>query len=509
MKTVFSPQSSVFRKRFSTHYAPRTTHHAPYYLRNSRLKNPLVLLAALLLVLSLFARAPEAATLKAIRNMSDPVNVKIVLAIEGDVSWSDFVLHGPARLVVDLGGAGSPIVPYESYPGGPLLEGVRAAKYKENMVRVVLDLKYLSPYHVKKTQLGDVEIYIRRKIPEERKKAALAPGVIRERVVEMRESGPLTYHAVEVDPGMGYRIGIAGAAGGFGKLEKLSSIVDREGALLGVNGGYFDMKTGMPIGLLVAGGQVLATGERYRAFFGVDRAGAPVFMMPNVEVGAECGNGRRLYVHRLNAAPKVGERAALTSIYKGERGAGGERWEYVVHGGVVREMRAAGGVIPAGGFVLSFPTVSAPDRSLMCGDEVLKVGDALKKLITSWPDIGGIVEGFSAGPLLVEDGARKTSLVEDFTISSGIVSDRNPRTAVGVTGNGRMIFIVVEGRSVWSAGLFLDEVAELLVERGAKTGMNLDGGGSSEIYAGGKILNRLSDGKERSLSNAILIYKKL
>lgn len=467
-------------------------------------QNTAIVFAALLAVLLLSARVSAAATLKAIRNMSDPVNVKIVLAVEGDVEWSAFTLHGPARLVVDLADTGSPVVPYERAPGGELLEGIRASRYRGDMVRVVLDLRHLAPYHVKKTQLGDLEIYIRRRIAEERKKSSLAPGVVYERVVGMREGGPLTYHAVEVDPKGGYRVGIAGAAGGFGKLEKLSSIVDREGALLGVNGGYFDMRSGLPIGLLVAGGEVVSVAERYRAFFGVDRAGRPVFLTPNVEVSVECAGGRRLYVNRLNRRPGAGERVVFTPVYRGRRKAEGEmRWEHVVRGGIVREVRVAGGGVPTNGFIFS-----APEPSLVCGDGVLDAGDPLKKLVTSHPDIGGVFAGVSAGPMLVEDGMRKTSLIEDFTISSGIVAARNPRTAVGVTGGGRLIFIVVEGRSVWSAGLFLDEVADLLVDRGAKTGMNLDGGGSSGLYAGGKILSRLSDGKERSLSNAILIFKK-
>ena len=43
---------------------------------------------------------------------------------------------------------------------------------------------------------------------------------------------------------------------------------------------------------------------------------------------------------------------------------------------------------------------------------------------------------------------------------------------------------------------------------GAVDAMNLDGGGSSEMVINGKILNKPSDGRERSVGDAVVIVPK-
>jgi exopolysaccharide biosynthesis protein len=40
---------------------------------------------------------------------------------------------------------------------------------------------------------------------------------------------------------------------------------------------------------------------------------------------------------------------------------------------------------------------------------------------------------------------------------------------------------------------------------GAVDALNLDGGGSSEMVVKGKVVNRPSDGRERRITNAVLI----
>ncbi len=59
----------------------------------------------------------------------------------------------------------------------------------------------------------------------------------------------------------------------------------------------------------------------------------------------------------------------------------------------------------------------------------------------------------------------------------------HPRTAVGLNRPGNtLIIIVVDGRQPgYSEGATLTEMAELLLDHGAYTGMNLDGGGSTTL----------------------------
>ena len=60
---------------------------------------------------------------------------------------------------------------------------------------------------------------------------------------------------------------------------------------------------------------------------------------------------------------------------------------------------------------------------------------------------------------------------------------RHPRTAAGVTRDGRILLLEVDGRiPEYSNGASLVDLAKLMLERGADRAVNLDGGGSSIVY---------------------------
>jgi hypothetical protein len=78
----------------------------------------------------------------------------------------------------------------------------------------------------------------------------------------------------------------------------------------------------------------------------------------------------------------------------------------------------------------------------------------------------------------------------------------HPRTAVGLSQDGRrLILLVADGRREGVPGLTLPELAELMAWYGACTAVNLDGGGSSALWLGDRIVNRPSDGVERRVAN--------
>ena len=78
----------------------------------------------------------------------------------------------------------------------------------------------------------------------------------------------------------------------------------------------------------------------------------------------------------------------------------------------------------------------------------------------------------------------------------------HPRSAVGLSKDRRWLLLVVaDGRREGVPGLTLPELAALLVELGACTALNLDGGGSSALWLRDRIVNRPSDGTERRVAN--------
>jgi exopolysaccharide biosynthesis protein len=85
-------------------------------------------------------------------------------------------------------------------------------------------------------------------------------------------------------------------------------------------------------------------------------------------------------------------------------------------------------------------------------------------------------------------------------------TDRHPRSAVGLTGDGRMFLVVAEGRQGDAAGMTFNEMAQLLVDLGAVRGMMLDGGGSSTLVIDGQRVNDLPSGSgERSVGDHFAI----
>ena len=69
-----------------------------------------------------------------------------------------------------------------------------------------------------------------------------------------------------------------------------------------------------------------------------------------------------------------------------------------------------------------------------------------------------------------------------------------------------LVFVVVDGRQEgYSAGVTLTELADILVDLGATTAYNLDGGGSSTMYFNGDVVNQPSNGGERATSDILYL----
>ena len=114
-----------------------------------------------------------------------------------------------------------------------------------------------------------------------------------------------------------------------------------------------------------------------------------------------------------------------------------------------------------------------------------------------------------AGPLLVRHG-RLAVAAEDpegFASTAGeefdqdFTAERLPRTAIGLTPTS-WLAVAAEGRAPGEPGLLLSELAALLVELGADTALNLDGGSSSALVSGGEVRNHPRDDEGELLEAA-------
>jgi hypothetical protein len=107
-----------------------------------------------------------------------------------------------------------------------------------------------------------------------------------------------------------------------------------------------------------------------------------------------------------------------------------------------------------------------------------------------------LLMGIGGGPVLVKGGeVRVTYDEEGFFGPSGVDGfNGRSRTAVGVTADHKLIMLVadqpVRVQGFWSEGYRLAELAQLMIDLGCVEALNLDGGGSSTMAVGNKLINR-------------------
>ena len=109
--------------------------------------------------------------------------------------------------------------------------------------------------------------------------------------------------------------------------------------------------------------------------------------------------------------------------------------------------------------------------------------------------LGDLVQ---AGPLLVVDGTVVYDADDDregFSAGAGqfdadITVGRYPRAALGVSSESLVALACDGRRSNVDGGLSMLELAEVMLELGAESAINLDGGGSTTLVHRGHLLNR-------------------
>lgn len=119
-------------------------------------------------------------------------------------------------------------------------------------------------------------------------------------------------------------------------------------------------------------------------------------------------------------------------------------------------------------------------------------------------------KAIGGGPMLLKEGVKvKQEVAEMIDDASGINPyGAGPRTAVAKLSDGSIVFMVVDGRSTLSRGVNLEELREMLLKINASDALNLDGGGSSTMVVNGLVINKPSDGAQRSIPTVLMFQDK-
>lgn len=355
------------------------------------------------------------------------------------------------------------------------------------------------------------------------KGAPVTPGVELVQILNGPDAsqGPTMIHAVIVDPrAPGVRV--AAVLGGDtveeqpgNGMEAVTQTVIRAGAVAGLNADFFPF-TGDPLGLAIQKGELVSEIRSGRGSIGFRSDGSAIMGRPRYSGAVSAEGDAEMELAGLNRVPGAGELVLFAPIY-------GETTPNKAATVVTLDAKGAVPTLqgPLRATVVSLQEaegkIAIPkDRLLLTGsgpaaDWLRKnavPGKALTirtRLAEEGKDWSQVMEAVSGGPVLLTNGKPDLQL-EAEGIGKDFSTTRHPRSAVGVTKDGKILLVAVDGRQTLSRGMSLPELTEAMLQLGAVDALNLDGGGSTALTVRGLVINSPSDGVVRRVANSLLVF---
>jgi exopolysaccharide biosynthesis protein len=280
--------------------------------------------------------------------------------------------------------------------------------------------------------------------------------------------------------------------------DTLSSIARKNNALAAINGSYFE-PNGDPLGLLIKNHELISSPLYSRASFGINQNGKAIIGHPEFQ-GELITSGGKIKIDGINQITNADKSILYTKHFIKVQATKRGRIHLVIENKKLVHVTRRAVTIPENGFVMTISPENHPWIVELKPNTTFMLNYGLSQ---PWNKIKLAIGG---GPRLLEKGDIPNLKKEHFNPS--FFTQRAPRTAVGIDERGNLILIVADGRQKHSKGFTLKELATCMKELGAFDAVNLDGGGSTGLTLDGNILNSPSDGKERKISNALLVLQK-
>jgi Phosphodiester glycosidase/FlgD Ig-like domain len=350
--------------------------------------------------------------------------------------------------------------------------------------------------------------------PAQAQPTQLLPNVTYETGVQFTPHGPVAVHIVRGPRPTGlYRLRPVLSNEAVVNRETVSSMQRRlvtQATSVGVNGDFFSPADGRPSGIMLRDGVLVTPPNPSRSSVGVQLDG----ILDVRKVSFRCtwrGLGQRRAINFFNRPPGRNGLALFSSDWG--------RATPRIEGSYAVTLSQFPPATPnaditavVSSAVSNAPVGIAPGTAVLVarGNAATRLqaeapeGTTITLRLILQPDWSTVSDAIGGGPLLVRDGAPVYRSNEAFTTSQ--LAPRGPRTAIAQRADGSILFVATDGRQPgYSVGMTNFELAQTLVRLGAVRGMALDGGGSSTLAFDGQVLNRPSDGRERMVSNALML----
>ena len=389
-------------------------------------------------------------------------------------------------------------------------------KFWRNIILAVLLINMVVP------SWADAYQEISKKASEE----IITQGAVLQTVEIQTTEGPLNVYVLKIDlsdPFLKVDT-IIGADGTLNKNQPVLEMARRTGAVAAINGDFFQMReSGRTIGLAYQGGRLVESPALRNDMYGFGLTWDKTTLLEIFEFSGQvtAGNQKSFPLSGINkpgylfmsdtssdietlnlydpiwGTTSRGKLPDLTGVV-----------EAVVSNGVVQQVLTdqPGVAIPADGYILKGHGQAA--RFIL---ENLPVGSKVSYTYSVLPQGEKLLAAVGGQALLVEDG----HLPAYFTQNIG---GNNARTAVGISMDGKTLYLVAVEKQVASDGTLLsrgmsqEELAEFLISMGIWRAVNLDGGGSTTLAARhlgefeASLINRPQGLSQRAVPDAIGLF---
>lgn len=371
----------------------------------------------------------------------------------------------------------------------------------EGRTYIKADWRYAAPVTVKVRPGGLEVIFQHKQLPPQFN--TIATGVKYWEGQRWTGAGPIRVRALRLDPEKVRLEPVVATSGNHMGLAPVSHLARRAGAIAAINGGFFAPRTGEPQGTLVVHHNLVSRTMLNRPSFWVKKDGSAFIQTVKPGAVLKLEDGTPLTINGVNETAQRNRTTLYTAHYgrTSRTVPDPSRWEYAIDqaGQVVAEGNG-NLAIPAGGYVVSGQGKSYFDLRKWIG-----LGQAVKVAFGIDP---AIQHGMGGGPVIMQKGAVKV-LTANQRFQADVVRSRAPRTAIGILRDGSYMLVTIDGhRPGYSVGATLTELGNTMKGLGVVEAMNLDGGGSTTMWVKGRVANRPSDGRERAVSNALLVLPR-
>jgi len=303
-----------------------------------------------------------------------------------------------------------------------------------------------------------------------------------------------------------WRLTVAMPEGPLGRRWSLAGIVRHVGGVAGLNGGFFSLQ-GPPVGTVVINGEWICTPahEATRTLLAISKSGEASMGRWQFAGRVMFNDHGYLPVTAINRRHYEGDELHLFTRRWGPTLAGNPIYTRLVVGEgeavVLKETAGREVEIPQKGYVLSGRGKYA---ALL---KKIEVGEMARLDLRTDPPLGEVWCLLEGGPRLLVNG--KPYIYSDVEcFRADVAQGCSSRSAVGITKSGEILLVAVESPGPGRGGVYLYELVHILLRLGAYQAMNLDGGGSTTVVQGERVINRVA-GNSRPMPTALVVVPRL